>query len=136
MGPKTHENAPAASSRRGLRTSRRGLLGGMAGAAGLALAGLPGTGGAQTPVAEPAATAPGLLVFPRHGTRTASPGTEISFRGDAIADIGTVIVIGSISGSHSGVLVPHSDGLGASFVPDSPFQPDEWVTVRAGIPLR
>ncbi len=136
MGPKTHDAGPAdRPTRRGPRASRREVLGGLAGAAGLALAGLPGTGGAQTPVAEPAAT-PGLLVFPRHGTRTASPGTEISFRGEAIADIGTVTVIGSISGSHSGVLMPHSDGLGASFVPDSPFQPDEWVTIRAGIPLR
>jgi hypothetical protein len=112
------------------------LLGGLAGAAGVAIAGLPGQGAGQTPVAEPAFPASGLLVFPRHGTRTASPGTEISFRGEAIADIGTVIAIGSISGSHSGVLIDHSDGLGASFVPDSPFQPDEWVTVRADIPLR
>ena len=74
---------------------------------------------------------PRLAVFPNHGTRTAMPGTEISFRGETIGEIGTIEVSGSASGGHTGVLSPHSDGFGASYIPDAPFLPGEWVTVRA-----
>jgi hypothetical protein len=88
-------------------------------------------------VASAQAVAPeGLVVFPRFGTRSASPGTEISFRGTTVEALGVVNVVGSLSGGHSGLLMPHSDGEGASFVPDSPFLPGEWVTVRADLPLR
>jgi hypothetical protein len=77
----------------------------------------------------------GIAVFPRHGTATAMPGTEISFRGESTASLGTVEVIGSASGGHSGILSAHSDGLGVSYLPDSPFLPGEAVTVRADVPL-
>jgi len=77
-----------------------------------------------------------ITVFPSHGTRTASPGTEISFRGVTAGVLGTVAAIGSLSGAHAGVLRAHSDEQGVSFLPDSPFQAGEWVTVRAEMPLR
>jgi len=111
------------------RTSRRALLG-AAGAGVLALA----ASQSQLAAQEPAAA--DIAVFPRHGTRTASMGTEISFRGVAIDAAGVVEVAGSLSGDHSGLLMPHSDGAGVSFVPDAPFQAGERVTVRAGVPLR
>lgn len=119
------------------RTSRRALIGGAGSLATLSLIGAKVQQAvAQTPAAAPITAETGLLVFPRHGTRTAAPGTEISFRGEIIDQLGTVEVVGSVSGGHSGIIVPHSDGFGASFLPDAPFQPDEWVTVRAGVPLR
>ncbi len=57
-------------------------------------------------------------VYPVPGTLTASAKTQISFRGGDAAAIGTVTVTGSKSGAHAGTLKPHSDGLGASFVPE------------------
>ncbi|HWK26683.1 MAG TPA: arylsulfotransferase family protein [Solirubrobacter sp.] len=71
-------------------------------------------------------------VFPVPGTLTASAKTQLSFRGGPPASIGTVTVTGSSSGAHTGTLKPHSDGLGASFVPDKPFTAGEKVTVRSG----
>ena len=68
-------------------------------------------------------------VFPVPGTLTASAKTQISFRGGPVASIGTVTVTGSKSGAHTGTLKPHSDGLGASFVPDKAFTGGEKVTV-------
>jgi hypothetical protein len=98
---------------------------------------LPGTQLALTQSATPEAAQPaGITVFPPHGTRTASPGTEISFRGIDADGLGTVEAFGAQSGSHYGVLKAHSDGQGVSFIPDAPFFPGEWVTVRAGVPLR
>lgn len=112
------------------RSSRRALLGG----AGITVLAAIGAGArpaiAQTPASEH------IAVFPRHGTRTASTGTEISFRGVAIDAVGVVEVVGSLSGGHSGLLMPHSGGAGVSFVPDAPFQAGERVTVRAAVPLR
>lgn len=102
--------------------SRRSLLAGMAATSSLML------GASRTSAQD---VAPRLAVFPSHGTRTAMPGTEIAFRGETIGDIGTVEVVGSASGGHTGVLSPHSDGLGASYIPDAPFLPGEWVTVRS-----
>ena len=75
----------------------------------------------------------GIAVFPSHGTVTAMPGTEIAFRGELVTEIGTVEVIGSVSGGHSGILSPHADGLGVSYLPDAPFLPGEAVTVRADV---
>jgi len=111
------------------RTSRRALLGG-AGVTMLAAVGA---------VAQPAsarAVEGEVFVYPPHGTRTASPGTEISFRGITEEGLGVVEVLGSLSGGHSGLMMPHSDGEGTSFVPDAPFLAGERVTVRAGVPLR
>src|SRR5215217_3205615 len=68
-------------------------------------------------------------VFPVPGTLTASAKTQITFRGGDAASIGTVTVKGSKSGTHAGSFKPHSDGLGASFVPDKPFTENEKVTV-------
>ncbi len=113
-----------------IRSSRRALLGG----AGVTM--LVAIGSATRQAGAQAVAPEGLVVFPRFGTRTASPGTEISFRGVTGEQLGTVKVVGSLSGGHSGLLMPHSDGDGLSFVPDSPFLPGEWVTVRADLPLR
>jgi len=77
-----------------------------------------------------------IRVYPAHGTRTASPGTEITFRGVGADALGAVSVVASLTGSHSGILIAHSDGDGVSFVLDSPFQPGEWVTIRSDVPLR
>lgn len=83
----------------------------------------------QAPPA-PAAT---VGVFPVAGAQTASPKTEISFRGVAPKDIGTVTVTGSESGAHPGNLLPHSDGRGASFVPAEDFADSEQVTVQTAL---
>ncbi|MEJ7902273.1 MAG: hypothetical protein WKF63_10525, partial [Thermomicrobiales bacterium] len=93
-------------------------------------------GSTTSPAAAQALAPEGLVVFPRFGTRSASPGSEISFRGVTGEALGVVNVVGSLSGGHSGLLLPHSDGEGVSFVPDAPFLPGEWVTVRADLPLR
>ncbi|MGI8963114.1 MAG: arylsulfotransferase family protein [Thermomicrobiales bacterium] len=117
------------------RSSRRGLIGGV-GLGALAIAGgQPISGFAQSRRLQSSATDE-VTVFPRHGTRTASPGSEITFRGATAETLGLVEVVGSRSGSHSGLLMPHSDGEGVSYVPDATFLPGEWVTVRADTPLR
>jgi hypothetical protein len=92
---------------------------------------------AATPVANatPEPTPPGIHTYPRHGTITASPGTEISFRGVSAEVLGDLRVSGSESGGHSGVMMPHHDGKGVSFVPDRSFGPGEEITVTADIPL-
>ncbi|HYI25958.1 MAG TPA: arylsulfotransferase family protein, partial [Thermomicrobiales bacterium] len=131
MGPhrlarvEPESNGPAAG-----RTSRRALLR-AAGAGALAM-----TGGSGLPAAIPSVAAHrqagrGITVFPRHGTFTASPHTEISFRGTTEEELGTVSVEGSVSGGHSGLLMPHADGNGVSYLPDSWFEPGERVTVWA-----
>ena len=118
-----------------LRASRREFVC----AAGLGLLALANRGSgvavAQLPV-EDAPAPDDIAVMPRHGTITASPGTEITFRGILAAQLAPVAVVGSRSGAHSGVLHAHADELGASFVPDAPFLPGEWVTVRSASPLR
>jgi arylsulfotransferase ASST len=75
--------------------------------------------------------ASGVAVFPLNGTPTASPRTQISFRGESPAQLTGITVSGSSSGDHSGTLKPHSDGDGASFVPDRSFKRGETVTVKA-----
>jgi Arylsulfotransferase (ASST) len=76
-----------------------------------------------------------VAVYPLPGSQTASPGTEISFRGVSADTVGDVTVVGSNSGAHSGVLVKHSDDLGVSFVPDVVFRAGESVKVKAGLSL-
>lgn len=78
----------------------------------------------------------GVAVYPMHGTNTASPYTEISFRGITEELLGLVIVEGSRSGPHSGIFMPHADGNGVSFVPDSRFTEGEAVFVNAGTSLK
>src|SRR2546423_9639113 len=77
----------------------------------------------------------GVAVFPSAGTPTASPKTQISFRGVKPKDLKDVSVRGTESGKHRGRLEAHSDGDGASFLPDQPFRAGEVVKVRAGVKL-
>ncbi len=74
-------------------------------------------------------------VYPSPGTQFASPHTQLSFRGVAPDKIGAISVSGSVSGAHGGRLVAHSDGHGASFLPDRPFAQGETVTVRTSLPI-
>jgi Arylsulfotransferase (ASST) len=76
-----------------------------------------------------------VSVYPSAGTPTASPQTQISFRGADPAELGAIKVTGSRTGFHRGRLERHSDGNGASFLPTRPFDPGELVTVRAASPL-
>ena len=76
-----------------------------------------------------------VAVYPLAGTPDASSRSEISFRGIEPAQLSTIVVVGSKSGRHAGTLAPHSDGMGASFVPAKRFKPGETVRVRANVPL-
>jgi hypothetical protein len=72
-------------------------------------------------------------VSPAPETGTANRHTQISFLGVAAADIHGVSVVGRHSGDHPGRLESYSQGDGASFLPDAPFQAGERVSVRAVI---
>jgi hypothetical protein len=72
-------------------------------------------------------------VSPAPETDTANPDTQISFLGVPAAEIREVSVEGQRSGHHSGRLRSYSQGDGASFAPDAPFQNGERVAVRAVI---
>ncbi len=72
-------------------------------------------------------------VSPAPETDTANPHTQISFLGLPAADIHEVSVTGQHSGHHSGHLESYSQGDGASFLPSTPFEPGEHVTVHAAI---
>jgi Arylsulfotransferase (ASST) len=72
-------------------------------------------------------------VSPAPETDTANPNTQISFLGAAPAEIHVVSVVGEQSGAHAGRLQAYSQGDGASFLPDSPFDAGEQVAVRAVI---
>jgi hypothetical protein len=71
-----------------------------------------------------------VSVFPSPGTPTASPKTTISFRGVTAPHLGTVTVTGSQSGAHTGRVVAHSDGQGASADPATAFIEGESVTME------
>ncbi len=72
-------------------------------------------------------------VSPAPETDTANAATQISFLGVPAAQIQVVSVVGEHSGSHAGRLEAYSQGDGASFVPDKPFDPGERVLVHAVI---
>jgi hypothetical protein len=72
-------------------------------------------------------------VSPAPETDTANPYTQISFLGAPATKIRDISVVGQRSGDHSGHLRGYSQGDGASFVPDRPFDAGERVTVRAAI---
>jgi hypothetical protein len=74
-------------------------------------------------------------VSPAPETGTANPHTQISFRGAPATDIHDISVAGERSGPHGGRLEGYSQGDGASFVPDTPFDAGERVTVHATIGL-
>jgi hypothetical protein len=72
----------------------------------------------------------GVDVSPEPGTDTANPDTQISFLGAPAEEIHAVSVVGRRSGAHPGSLRPYSQGDGASFVPDAPFDAGERVSVH------
>ncbi|HWX87684.1 MAG TPA: arylsulfotransferase family protein [Solirubrobacteraceae bacterium] len=72
-------------------------------------------------------------VSPAPETGTASPYTQISFLGVPATKIHAISVVGEHSGDHPGHLDAYSQGDGASFVPNGPFDAGERVTVHATI---
>jgi Arylsulfotransferase (ASST) len=72
-------------------------------------------------------------VSPAPETDTANPDTQVSFLGVPLAQIHAVSVTGTRSGLHAGHLEGYSQSDGASFVPDSPFDAGERVSVHAAI---
>jgi hypothetical protein len=106
---------------------RRQLVIGLLGAAVAVLAAFALTSSASSQGVE-------VHPFPLPGSATARPETQVSFRGAPAKALGTITVTGSRSGAHTGRLIGHSDGEGASFVPDEPFTAGEKVTV-ASAPL-
>ena len=95
-------------------------------------------GGASTPprprsVGLARSTCRGVSVYPSQGTPTASPTTQLSFRGIAFRRLAgsRISVVGSSTGPHAGRLVADSDGQGGSYYPSRPFSAGETVTVTA-----
>lgn len=81
-----------------------------------------------------AATRPTTVhTFPIPGDQVASPATQIAFRGIPASQLGTITVVGSQSGQHTGTVYADSDGHGGSFVPAKPFAPGEIVTVTTSL---
>jgi hypothetical protein len=101
----------------------RRFLSSSAAAAALLLVLLPSSAAAQ----------PAVSVYPLAGTSYNLPGTQITFRGIAPNQIGSVRVVGSSTGVHSGHIAPDSDGQGGSFLPDRPFAAGETVTVSTSL---
>jgi hypothetical protein len=114
--------------------SRRRVL---QGAIGAAVAGMPALQGvaAQDAATPVPAAAEGVRVYPMPGTRTASPWTQISFRGEGLKTLSPIQVNGSSSGLHPGIQVPHSDGNGISWYPDFAFHHGEEVSVRTRLEI-
>ena len=112
-------------------TARRTLLAALAGLLVAAVAVvLVLTLGTDEGAAEPPDP---VTVSPVPGGRWASPSTEISLRGLPPDRLGEIEVSGGKSGRHDGRLEPHSDGEGASFVPEEPFEPGEEVEVSTDL---
>jgi hypothetical protein len=86
---------------------------------------LAGAGGARA--------AADVSVFPTPGSRYNNPATQIAFRGIPASQIGSVVVVGSKSGTHAGAIAADSDGGGGSFLPSAPFKPGETVTVTTAL---
>jgi Arylsulfotransferase (ASST) len=72
-----------------------------------------------------------VTVSPLPGTRDASPATQISFLGGPGTQVADVQVVGSRSGTHTGILRAYSTGTGESFLPAHSFFAGERVTVHA-----
>lgn len=70
-----------------------------------------------------------LSFSPSPGMPVASSQTQISVRGASASQLHGFTVTGSRSGDHAGRLRGHRDGLGASFLPQKPFDPGERVDV-------
>ncbi len=71
-----------------------------------------------------------IEVSPLPDSLDASPRTQISLLGVPSSALSKVNVSGSRTGGHSGRLLAYSQGDGASFLPDHPFQAGETVTVH------
>jgi hypothetical protein len=84
---------------------------------------------------DTAASHAAVSAYPFPNTRTASPKTQISFRGAPSAQLGNITVSGSRSGRHTGTLKAHADGQGASFVPAEAFTAGERVTVKTDLDI-
>lgn len=115
--------------RRPRGSGRRLLLGGVVLIAAVAVAALAfgqSDDGADGPAGP-------VYAFPSPGTPTASPRSEVSFRGVAPDQLGEVRVAGSRSGERQGRVVAHSDGRGASLVFSRPWRAGEKVTVRTSL---
>ncbi len=82
-----------------------------------------------------AAAATPVDVYPFPGSGYEMPATQIIFRGLPASQIGTVTVVGSKSGTHSGTIEADSDGDGGSWVPAQPFAAGETVTVTTSLDL-
>jgi hypothetical protein len=74
-----------------------------------------------------------VTISPLAGTPTALAKTQISFLGASARALSAISVVGSRSGRHSGSLRSYASAPGASFVPRTPFQPGERVTVHASL---
>jgi hypothetical protein len=79
-----------------------------------------------------------VVSFPAPDASSASPKSEISFRGTGAtpAALKGVVVTGSRSGAHGGALKAHADGHGVSFVPVHQFASGERVRVRVPAAVR
>jgi hypothetical protein len=95
----------------------------LAGASALLALAFPAGAAAQTPVA----------VYPSPGTLYNTPQTQIAFRGVPASQLGSIHVVGSISGVHAGHVEADSDGDGGSFLPSQPFVAGETVTVSTSL---
>ncbi|HEV3228661.1 MAG TPA: arylsulfotransferase family protein [Solirubrobacteraceae bacterium] len=71
-----------------------------------------------------------IIVSPQPGTPDASPHTQVSFLGTPATQLGTVTVVGSRSGHHTGKLKAYAAAPGASFVPSKAFSTGETVHVE------
>ena len=71
-----------------------------------------------------------LSVSPLPDSLDASPHTQISLLGIPRSQLAQLSVSGSSTGGHSGRVVAFAQGDGASFLPSSPFQTGETVTVH------
>jgi hypothetical protein len=89
-------------------------------------------------VGQAQAATTNVVVFPSPDASSASPKSEIAFRGVGAtpAALKGVAVTGSRSGAHGGALKAHADGQGVSFVPTQAFQSGERVRVRVPAALR
>jgi hypothetical protein len=76
-----------------------------------------------------------ISTYPLPGTRTAGALTQISLRGAPPSRLGAITVTGSRSGRHSGRLLAHSDGMGASYRLARPLEAGERVTVRTALDI-